>query len=71
MNTILKLLLLFVVAYYLVKYAFKVFVLFKPTRSNAENNKRVDDFVDYSQKNQSKSSKLTTEGDYVDFEEVK
>ena len=69
MNTIFKLLFLFVVAFYLVKYVYKFFLLFKPQNTFGGNNKS-NDFVDYSQAN-TRKTKTSKEGDYVDFEEVK
>lgn len=69
MKGILRLILIFIVMFYFIKFITKLFALFKP-QNNIHNNPGNDDFVDYRQHHKSKKSN-DPKGEYVDFEEVK
>lgn len=69
MKGILKLLLIFFVVFYLIRYLSKLISLFKVKKMNAQNQQAP--FDGYQQYSNPPKSKNKIEGDYVDFEEVK
>jgi hypothetical protein len=68
MRGLFKLLLVFGLVYFIVKYIFRLIMLFIPQKNNMHlnNNDNISQ-----EKNQSKKRFSGNDGEYIDFEEVK